>query len=70
MFFLFVCFLIEDWQSPKQSNIVFLSNMVHLEAAVHRGYHVPLRVYVDSCVATVTSDPDSQTRYPIIDNHG
>lgn len=44
--------------------------MIHIEAAVLRGYHIPLRIYVDSCVTTVTPNPDSQPRYSFIDNHG
>ncbi|TWW64175.1 zona pellucida sperm-binding protein 3-like [Takifugu flavidus] len=59
----------EDWQSPRPSNVFFLSDVIHFEAVL-LGYHVPLRIYVDSCVATVTPDPDSQPRYPFIDNFG
>lgn len=44
--------------------------MIHIEAAVLLGYHIPLRIYVDSCVTTVTPNPDSQPRYPFIENHG
>lgn len=44
--------------------------MMHIEAAVLGGYHVPLRIYVDSCAATATPDPDSQPRYSLIENHG
>lgn len=43
---------------------------MHIEAAVLRGNHVPLRVYVDSCVATANPDPYSQPRYSLINNHG
>ncbi|XP_073318544.1 zona pellucida sperm-binding protein 3-like isoform X2 [Pagrus major] len=60
----------EDWQAQRQSSVYFLSDVMHIEAAVVQGHHVPLRVYVDSCVATVTPDPNSQPRYPFIRNHG
>ncbi|KAL3045633.1 hypothetical protein OYC64_013817 [Pagothenia borchgrevinki] len=60
----------EDWQSQRPSSVHFLSDMMHIEAAVLQGHHVPLRVYVDSCVATATPDPNSQPRYPFISNHG
>ncbi|KAM8722950.1 zona pellucida sperm-binding protein 3-like isoform 3-T3 [Acanthopagrus schlegelii] len=60
----------EDWQEPRQSSVYFLSDVMHIEAAVAQGHHVPLRVYVDSCVATVTPDPDSRPRYPFIRDHG
>ncbi|XP_034533770.1 zona pellucida sperm-binding protein 3-like [Notolabrus celidotus] len=60
----------EDWQAQKASSVYFLSDVMHIEAAVLQGHHVPLRVYVDSCVATVSPDPDSEPRYPFISNHG
>ncbi|XP_041822243.1 zona pellucida sperm-binding protein 3-like [Chelmon rostratus] len=60
----------ENWQSQRPSSVYFLSDVMHIEAAVLQGHHVPLRVYVDSCVATVTPDPGSLPRYPFISNHG
>ncbi|KAK5891212.1 hypothetical protein CgunFtcFv8_018489 [Champsocephalus gunnari] len=60
----------EDWQSQRPSSVHFLSDIMHIEAAVLQGYHVPLRVYVDSCVATTTPDPNSEPSYPFISNHG
>ncbi|XP_071320683.1 zona pellucida sperm-binding protein 3-like [Trachinotus anak] len=60
----------EDWQSQRPSSVYFLSDVMHIEAAVLQGHHAPLRVYVDSCVATVNPDPRSQPRYPFISNHG
>ncbi|XP_004552715.2 zona pellucida sperm-binding protein 3 isoform X2 [Maylandia zebra] len=60
----------EDWQSQRPSSVYFLNDVMHIEAAVLRGNHVPLRVYVDSCVATANPDPYSQPRYSLINNHG
>ncbi|XP_038574811.1 zona pellucida sperm-binding protein 3-like isoform X1 [Micropterus salmoides] len=60
----------EDWQSQRPSSVYFLSDVMHIEVAVLQGHHVPVRVYVDSCVATVNPDPNSQPRYPFINNHG
>ncbi|XP_030607042.1 zona pellucida sperm-binding protein 3-like isoform X2 [Archocentrus centrarchus] len=60
----------EDWQSQRPSSVYFLNDVMHIEAAVHRGNHIPLRVYVDSCVATVSPDPHSQPSYSFISNHG
>lgn len=48
----------------------FLSDVMHIEAAVLQGHHVPLRVYVDSCVATAGPDPGSQPAFTFINNHG
>ncbi|XP_074520735.1 zona pellucida sperm-binding protein 3-like [Halichoeres trimaculatus] len=60
----------EDWQAQRASSVYFLSDVMHIEAAVLQGHHVPLRVYVDSCVATVTPDLESELSYPFIRNHG
>ncbi|KAM7365332.1 hypothetical protein PAMP_016267 [Pampus punctatissimus] len=60
----------EDWQSQRPSSVYFLSDVMHIEASVLQGHHVPMRVYVDSCVATVNPNPNSQPRYPFINNYG
>ncbi|KAM7375105.1 hypothetical protein PAMA_014270 [Pampus argenteus] len=60
----------EDWQSQRPSSVYSLSDVMHIEASVLQGHHVPMRVYADSCVATVNPDPNSQPRYPFITNHG
>ncbi|XP_072235655.1 zona pellucida sperm-binding protein 3-like [Leuresthes tenuis] len=60
----------EDWQSQRPSNVYSLSDVIHMEASVLQGHHVPLRVFVDSCMATVNPDPSSQPRYPLIRNYG
>ncbi|KAG7270843.1 hypothetical protein CRUP_028987 [Coryphaenoides rupestris] len=39
-------------------------------ASVLRGHHVPLRVYVDHCLATPEPDVHSQPAYHFISNHG
>ncbi|XP_061745427.1 zona pellucida sperm-binding protein 3-like [Nerophis ophidion] len=60
----------EDWQSPRPNSVYFQGDVMHIEASVLRGHHVPLRVYVDSCVATLDPDPSSQPSYTVIDHHG
>ncbi|MEQ2270394.1 hypothetical protein XENORESO_016182, partial [Xenotaenia resolanae] len=60
----------EDWQSHRPSNEHFVRDMIHIEAAVLQGHHVPLRIFVDSCVVTVNPDPTFRPRYPFINNHG
>ncbi|KAF1380640.1 hypothetical protein PFLUV_G00165980 [Perca fluviatilis] len=58
-----------DWRSERKSLVYFLGDMVNIEASVdHR--HLPLRLYVNSCVATLTSDVNSYPRYPFIDHQG
>ncbi|XP_071779909.2 zona pellucida sperm-binding protein 3-like [Centroberyx gerrardi] len=60
----------EDWQSERPSSVYFLSDVMHMEASVLQAHHVPLRVYVDRCVATLDPDPSSHPRYHFINNHG
>ncbi|XP_059211420.1 zona pellucida sperm-binding protein 3-like [Centropristis striata] len=58
-----------DWSSERKSSVYFLGEVLNMEASVdHR--HLPLRLYADSCVATLTSDVTSHPRYPFIDHHG
>lgn len=58
----------DDWSSERKSSVYFLGDIVHIEASVD--HHLPLRLYVDSCVATLTSDVNSYPRYPFIDHQG
>ncbi|XP_034034900.1 zona pellucida sperm-binding protein 3-like [Thalassophryne amazonica] len=59
----------EDWQTDRASH-VYINDMMHIEASVLQGHHIPLRVYVDSCVATADSNPNSQPKHRFIKNHG
>ncbi|XP_029581904.1 zona pellucida sperm-binding protein 3 [Salmo trutta] len=60
----------DDWRSERGSNAYFLGETIHLEAAVTMGNHMPLRVYVDHCVATATPDADSNPRHNFIEYYG
>ncbi|XP_057685485.1 zona pellucida sperm-binding protein 3-like isoform X1 [Corythoichthys intestinalis] len=62
--------LTEDHQSQRSTGVYLVGEMIHLEASVLQGYHIPLRVYVDSCVVTLSAAPNSQPAYTFIDNHG
>ncbi|KAK1799355.1 hypothetical protein P4O66_007591 [Electrophorus voltai] len=53
--------------SPNQ---YFLNDVINVEASVIQFYHVPLRVYVDSCVATVAPDVNAVPRYAFIEEYG
>ncbi|XP_034540582.1 zona pellucida sperm-binding protein 3-like [Notolabrus celidotus] len=59
-----------DYQFERPSYQYFLGDMINVEATVKQYFHVPLRVYVDSCVATLVPDMNSNPRYAFIDNHG
>ena len=54
----------------RDSTQFSLGDIIYIQADVLQFYHVPLRVYVDNCVATTTSDPNSSPNYAFIDNHG
>ncbi|CAB1317694.1 unnamed protein product [Coregonus sp. 'balchen'] len=60
----------KDWPSQWGSNAYFLGETIHLEAAVAMSNHMPLRVYVDHCVATATPDADSNPRHNFIEFYG
>ncbi|XP_076853188.1 zona pellucida sperm-binding protein 3-like [Brachyhypopomus gauderio] len=60
----------DDWTSERLSNQYFLHDVISVEASVIQFYHVPLRVYLDTCVATVFPDVNAVPSYAFIDNHG
>ncbi|XP_072769826.1 zona pellucida sperm-binding protein 3-like isoform X2 [Nerophis lumbriciformis] len=55
-----------DWMYERPRFEYFLGDMIFIEASVKQFYHVPLRVYVDSCVATLSPDINSNPRYGFI----
>ncbi|XP_047426717.1 zona pellucida sperm-binding protein 3-like [Mugil cephalus] len=58
-----------DWSTERKSSVYFLGEMVNIEASVnHR--HLPLRLYVHSCVATLSPGVNSNPRYLFIDHQG
>ncbi|KAA0710605.1 Zona pellucida sperm-binding protein 3 [Triplophysa tibetana] len=60
----------EEWQFERPSNQYFLGDIVNIEATVKTYNHVPLRVFVDRCVATVSPDVNPAPRYSFIENNG
>ncbi|XP_072349264.1 zona pellucida sperm-binding protein 3-like [Scyliorhinus torazame] len=60
----------DNWDAERASNRYYLGEFIHIEASVVSSSHVPLRVYVATCVATLTPDKASTPRYPLIDFHG
>ncbi|XP_006789538.1 zona pellucida sperm-binding protein 3-like [Neolamprologus brichardi] len=57
----------EDWKNERPSNQYFLGDEINFEVSVMQYHHVPLRVYVDKCVATVSADATSSPRYAFIE---
>ncbi|XP_043859553.1 zona pellucida sperm-binding protein 3 [Dromiciops gliroides] len=60
----------DDWTAESTSAGFQLGDTAHLQAGVHTGSHVALRLFVDHCVATLSPDKNSEPRYGIIDHHG
>ncbi len=63
-------FLADDWSYERPSHSYFLGDLINIEASVTVYNHVPLRVFVDHCVATQEPDVTALPRYSFIENHG
>lgn len=62
--------LAENWSAEKMTPTFQLGDRAHLQAQVHTGSHVPLRLFVDHCVATLTPDWNTSPSHTIVDFHG
>ncbi|KAK5866853.1 hypothetical protein PBY51_011394 [Eleginops maclovinus] len=60
----------DDWQSTRPSAQFLLGDMMKFEVSVKQFHHIPLRVTVDSCVATVVPNIDTVPRYAFLGNNG
>ncbi|KAJ1089113.1 hypothetical protein NDU88_002266 [Pleurodeles waltl] len=60
----------DDWSAVRTSTTFHLGDVFNIEASVQPGNHAPLRVFVDSCVATLTPDRRSTPRYDLIKSNG
>ncbi|TNN35375.1 Zona pellucida sperm-binding protein 3 [Liparis tanakae] len=60
----------DDWQFQRGSVSYFLGDPINFEVSAIVGHHMPLRVYVEHCVATATPDAEASLRYDFIDNFG
>ncbi|XP_056628012.1 zona pellucida sperm-binding protein 3-like [Triplophysa dalaica] len=60
----------DEWEFERPSNQYFLGDIVNIEASVKTYNHVPVRVFVDSCIATGSPDVNSAPRYSFIENNG
>uniref|UniRef100_A0ABM5EXV4 Zona pellucida sperm-binding protein 3 n=1 Tax=Pogona vitticeps TaxID=103695 RepID=A0ABM5EXV4_9SAUR len=60
----------EDWSAERVSNGYQLGDVMHIQADVNTENHVPLRLFVDNCVATLSPGRDSTPQYSIIDYKG
>ncbi|XP_053496380.1 zona pellucida sperm-binding protein 3-like [Ictalurus furcatus] len=63
--------MMDDWISERPSDYYYhLGELINVEASVVQFNHVPLRVFVDSCVTTAVPDINAVPRYSFIENHG
>uniref|UniRef100_A0A673L7N2 Zona pellucida sperm-binding protein 3 n=1 Tax=Sinocyclocheilus rhinocerous TaxID=307959 RepID=A0A673L7N2_9TELE len=62
--------MMDDWSYPRPSHLYFLGDVINIEASVKVYNHVPLRVFVDHCVATQVPDVNALPGYSFIENHG
>nr|DBA29851.1 TPA: hypothetical protein GDO54_005909 [Pyxicephalus adspersus] len=60
----------EDWSGPRSSSVFQLGDILHIEASVNTYNHMGMILYVDRCVATVSSDINSSPSYDIISDNG
>ncbi|XP_058501417.1 zona pellucida sperm-binding protein 3-like [Solea solea] len=60
----------DDWQFPRPSAQFVLGEMMKFEVSVKQFHHLPLRVTVDSCVATLVPNIDTVPRYAFLGNNG
>ncbi|XP_026089590.1 zona pellucida sperm-binding protein 3 [Carassius auratus] len=63
----------DDWMFESPSNQYYFGQFLKFEASVKQYSHVPLRIFVDGCVATAAPDVNTTTtspRYSFIENHG
>ncbi|XP_061435374.1 zona pellucida sperm-binding protein 3-like [Lethenteron reissneri] len=60
----------DDWSVARPSTVYQLGQTLHVEASVQTLNHVPLRIFVVSCLATPVPDRNSPLGYQLISNSG
>uniref|UniRef100_A0A8C5X7W7 Zona pellucida sperm-binding protein 3 n=1 Tax=Malurus cyaneus samueli TaxID=2593467 RepID=A0A8C5X7W7_9PASS len=60
----------QDWSADRALSGVRLGDVLHVQAEVGSHSHVPLRLFVDSCVAALSPGAASEPQYSVIDFHG
>ncbi|XP_077397713.1 zona pellucida sperm-binding protein 3-like isoform X2 [Festucalex cinctus] len=59
-----------DWTRLRLSNVFYLEDVLNVEASYTNPGPEQRRLFIDSCVATLSPDPASVPRYFLIDNQG
>ncbi|XP_054463183.1 uncharacterized protein LOC129098220 [Anoplopoma fimbria] len=60
----------DDWRSETSSRSFYIGELLHLEASYTGPDSGQRRLFIDSCVATLSPDTTSVPRYSFIENHG
>uniref|UniRef100_A0A8B9EBT0 Zona pellucida sperm-binding protein 3 n=1 Tax=Anser cygnoides TaxID=8845 RepID=A0A8B9EBT0_ANSCY len=60
----------DDWSAERASAVFQLGEVLHFQAGVDAENHAPLRLFVDSCVATPAPERGSSPQYAFIDFSG
>ncbi|XP_015275183.1 PREDICTED: zona pellucida sperm-binding protein 3-like [Gekko japonicus] len=56
------------WSHPISNPLYHFGDLINIQASVRKGNHVPLKIYVDECVARPSAE--SSVKYEVITNHG
>ncbi|XP_034960025.2 zona pellucida sperm-binding protein 3-like [Zootoca vivipara] len=56
------------WSAPRSDPTYYLGDLINIQASVRKGSHVPLKIYIDECVARPNAE--SSVKYEVITNHG
>uniref|UniRef100_A0A8C5R276 Zona pellucida sperm-binding protein 3 n=1 Tax=Leptobrachium leishanense TaxID=445787 RepID=A0A8C5R276_9ANUR len=59
-----------DWSAPRASPVFQLGDTFNIEVSVDTSNHIPMKVFVDRCVATLSPDISSSPKYEIIAQNG
>ncbi|KAM9346007.1 zona pellucida sperm-binding protein 3-like [Symphorus nematophorus] len=60
----------DDWTSETSTGVFYLGDLLHIEASYTGPDSGQRRLFIDSCVATLSPDVTSVPRYYFIENHG
>nr|XP_049600913.1 uncharacterized protein LOC125983585 [Syngnathus scovelli] len=60
----------DDWTRLRLSNVFYLGDMLNMEASYANPAPEPRRLFIDSCVATLSPEASSVPRYFLIENNG
>ncbi|XP_075199339.1 zona pellucida sperm-binding protein 3-like [Anomaloglossus baeobatrachus] len=59
-----------DFSAPSSILVFRLGEILYIEASLDIQNHVPMILFVDRCVATISPDMDSRPSYELISNNG